>query len=51
MTHSLVPGGGGPHATGPRSVAVRSVAVGGGVGVAINRDGAQVVMLPAEAVR
>ncbi|MEU7060298.1 tetratricopeptide repeat protein [Streptomyces sp. NPDC046197] len=46
MTESLVPGGGGPQATGPRSVAV-----GGGVGVAITGDGAQVVMLPAEAVR
>ncbi len=46
MTDSVVPRGGGPQATG-----ARSVAVGGGVGVAITGDGAQVVMLPAEAVR
>ncbi|MEV8560773.1 tetratricopeptide repeat protein [Streptomyces sp. NPDC051917] len=46
MTDSVVSGGGGPQATGPRSVAV-----GGGVGVAITGDGAQVVMLPAQAVR
>ncbi|MFF3878644.1 tetratricopeptide repeat protein [Streptomyces sp. NPDC001978] len=46
MTDSLAPRGGGPQATGPRSVAV-----GGSVGVAITGDGAQVVMLPAEAVR
>ncbi|MFD0067267.1 tetratricopeptide repeat protein [Streptomyces sp. NPDC127574] len=46
MTDSPVPGGGGPQATGPRSIAV-----GGGVGVAITGDGARVVMLPAEAVR
>ncbi|MFJ8533444.1 tetratricopeptide repeat protein, partial [Streptomyces sp. NPDC093591] len=46
MTDSVVPGGGGPQATG-----ARSVAVGGGVGVAITGDGTQVVMLPAEAVR
>ncbi|MFJ8697527.1 tetratricopeptide repeat protein, partial [Streptomyces roseolilacinus] len=46
MTDGLVPGGGGPQATGQRSVAV-----GGDVGVAITGDGARVVMLPAEAVR
>ncbi|MFC9930263.1 FxSxx-COOH system tetratricopeptide repeat protein [Streptomyces sp. NPDC127190] len=46
MTDGAVAGDGGPQATGPRSVAV-----GGGVGVAITGDGAQVVMLPAEAVR
>ncbi|WP_225810410.1 FxSxx-COOH system tetratricopeptide repeat protein [Streptomyces spinosus] len=46
MTDSVGSGRGGPQATGPRSVAV-----GGGVGVAITGDGAQVVMLPAEAVR
>ncbi|MFJ8359301.1 tetratricopeptide repeat protein [Streptomyces sp. NPDC093984] len=46
MTDSVVPGNGGPQATG-----ARSVAVGGGVGVAITGDGTQVVMLPAEAVR
>ncbi|WP_107123141.1 FxSxx-COOH system tetratricopeptide repeat protein, partial [Streptomyces caeruleatus] len=48
MTDGMVrpASGGGPQATGPQSVAV-----GGGVGVAITGDGAQVVMLPAEAVR
>ncbi|MFD7604770.1 tetratricopeptide repeat protein [Streptomyces mirabilis] len=46
MTDSGMPGGGAPQATGERSLAV-----GGGVGVAITGDGAQVVMLPAEAVR
>ncbi|MFF0064209.1 tetratricopeptide repeat protein, partial [Streptomyces sp. NPDC005279] len=37
---------GGPHAAGPRSVAV-----GGNVGVAVTGDGTQVVTLPAAAVR
>ncbi|MBL1083103.1 tetratricopeptide repeat protein [Streptomyces actinomycinicus] len=46
MTDGYGPGEGDPRATGPRSVAV-----GGGVGVAITGDGAQVVMLPPEAVR
>ncbi|MFF8031297.1 tetratricopeptide repeat protein [Streptomyces sp. NPDC016626] len=46
MTDSAVSGGGGPQATG-----TRSVAVGGDVGVAITGGGARVVMLPAEAVR
>ncbi|MFJ6908298.1 FxSxx-COOH system tetratricopeptide repeat protein [Streptomyces griseoluteus] len=46
MTDGAVAGGGGPQATG-----ARSMAVGGDVGVAITGDGARVVMLPAEAVR
>jgi tetratricopeptide (TPR) repeat protein len=46
MTDSILPGDGGPQATG-----ARSMAVDGNVGVAITGDGAQVVMLPAEAVR
>ncbi|MFJ5150699.1 FxSxx-COOH system tetratricopeptide repeat protein [Streptomyces sp. NPDC088353] len=46
MTDSPASGGSGPQATG-----TRSLAVGGDVGVAITGDGAQVVMLPAEAVR
>ncbi|MFC7639144.1 hypothetical protein ACFQWA_25365 [Streptomyces thermogriseus] len=46
MTNSSMPRDMGPQATG-----VRSMAVGGNVGVAITGDGARVVMLPAEAVR
>ncbi|MFC8408626.1 tetratricopeptide repeat protein [Streptomyces griseoincarnatus] len=46
MTDSILPGDGGPQATG-----ARSMAVDGDVGVAITGDGAQVVMLPAGAVR
>ncbi|MFH8662036.1 FxSxx-COOH system tetratricopeptide repeat protein [Streptomyces afghaniensis] len=45
MTDSAMPQGGGPQALG-----LRSMAVGGDVGVAITGDGTQVVMLPAEAV-
>lgn len=38
-------------ADGPQAIGPRSLAVGGGVSVAITGDGGQVVMLPAEAVR